>query len=82
MMGIGKTVIFNAGDETSRFPDNACLRVDHGPAEEAMLADYLRWLASEPEAAREIGRRAASHIAREHSIERVASLYWDALAHY
>jgi glycosyltransferase involved in cell wall biosynthesis len=80
MIGIGKTVIFSGGDETTRFPNNACLRVDHGPAEEAMLADYLRWLASSPEVAREIGRQGAAHIAREHSIERVASLYWDALA--
>ena len=80
MMGIGKTVVFNTGDETSRFPDGSCLRVDHGPAEEAMLADYLRWLASSPEAAREIGRRAAAHISRDHALDRVASQYWEVLS--
>jgi glycosyltransferase involved in cell wall biosynthesis len=76
MMGIGKTVIFSAGEEVSRFPENACLRVDPGPGEEAMLADYLRWLAADREAGAEIGRHAAAHIAREHAIEKVAGQYW------
>jgi glycosyltransferase involved in cell wall biosynthesis len=78
MMGIGKTVIFSAGEETSRYPENACLRVDPGPGEESMLADYLGWLAADRRAAEEIGRRAAAHIAREHAIEHVALKYWDA----
>jgi hypothetical protein len=79
MMGIGKTVIFSAGEETLRYPQNACLRVDSGPGEETMLADYLRWLAGDREAGAEIGRRAATHIAQEHAIERVGLKYWDAL---
>ena len=32
-MGLGKPVIVSSGEETSRFPDAACLRVDAGPAE-------------------------------------------------
>ena len=79
MMGVGKTVIFSAGEEVSRIPENACLRVDRGPGEEAMLADYLRWLAADRKAADEIGRRAAAHIAREHAIEKVAAQYWSAI---
>ena len=79
MMGIGKTVAFSAGEELSRYPENACLRVDPGPGEESMLADYLLWLASDREAGEEIGRRAAAHIGREHALERVAALYWDAV---
>jgi len=79
MMGIGKTVIFSAGEETSRFPENSCLRVDPGPAEETMLADYLLWLAADREARQEIGRRAAAHITREHAIEKVAGEYWKAI---
>ena len=82
MMGIGKTVVFTAGEEIARIPENACLRVDRGPAEEEMLADYLRWLACEREAAAEIGRRAAAHIAREHSLEKVAAQYWELLVSY
>ncbi len=79
MMGIGKTAAFSAGEEVSRYPENACLRVDPGPGEELMLADYLLWLASDREAGEEIGRRAAAHIGREHALERVAVQYWDAV---
>jgi glycosyltransferase involved in cell wall biosynthesis len=79
MMGIGKTVVFSSGEEIARFPDNACLRVETGPAEEELLASYITWLASEREAAEQIGRRAAGHISAHHSIDSVASQYWDVL---
>jgi glycosyltransferase involved in cell wall biosynthesis len=38
LMGIGKPVIVSSGEETSRYPEAACLRVDAGPAEEEMLS--------------------------------------------
>jgi glycosyltransferase involved in cell wall biosynthesis len=79
LMGIGKPVVFTAGDEIARIPDNACLRVDAGAAEEEMLARTIEWLARDREAAGEIGKRAAGHIAKEHGIEKVAAMYWDAL---
>jgi glycosyltransferase involved in cell wall biosynthesis len=79
LMGIGKPVIFTAGEEVSRFPEDACLRVDLGAQEEEMLAGYLVWLASERGAAIEIGRRAARHVAKHHAIEKVAEQYWEAL---
>jgi glycosyltransferase involved in cell wall biosynthesis len=79
MMGLGKAVVFSTGEETARVPEDACLRVDHGPAEEEMLAGYLRWLADDREAAIEIGRRAAAHIDREHRLERIAEEYWRVL---
>jgi len=50
-----------------------------GAAEEETLAGYVEWLAGDREAAAEIGRRAARHIAAEHNAERVAQLYWKAL---
>jgi glycosyltransferase involved in cell wall biosynthesis len=79
MMGIGKPVVFTAGEELARIPEHACLRVEHGPAEEDALAECIRWLAGNRVIAAEIGRRAAAHIAREHAPEKVASQYWDAL---
>jgi glycosyltransferase involved in cell wall biosynthesis len=79
MMGIGKPVIFTAGEELARIPENAALRVDMGALEEEMLAGYLVWLAQDREAAREIGCRAAAHIAREHSLDQVAERYWSVL---
>ncbi len=77
MMGIGKPVVFTQGDEIARIPENACLRVDLGAAEEEMLADIILWLARDREAGVEIGRRAAEHIAREHAVEKVAERYWN-----
>jgi len=79
MMGIGKPVIFSSGEEISRFPPNSCLSVDTGVDEEAMLADYLIWLAADRHAVQEIGRRAAAHIKKEHGIEKVAAQYWGTL---
>lgn len=73
-MGLGKTVILSNGPENSRYPDDACIRVDTGPAEEEMLTAYLIWLAGNPSHL-EIGRRAAAHVRAEHALERVASLY-------
>jgi glycosyltransferase involved in cell wall biosynthesis len=81
MMGIGKPVVFTAGQELARFPENSCLRVEAGPGEESTLAEYIVWLAANPEAAREIGLRAARHIASEHAPELAARRYWAALEH-
>lgn len=79
LMGIGKPVVFTNDASTSRIPDTACLRVDAGAAEIEMLAGYISWLARQPEAAREIGRRAAAHIASAHTPERAAAAYWEAI---
>ncbi len=79
MMGIGKAVVVTAGEETSRFPEDIVLRVDAGPPERAMLAEYMMWLTQFPEAAREIGRRAAEYIRQHHRIEQVAARYWEVL---
>jgi glycosyltransferase involved in cell wall biosynthesis len=79
LMGIGKPVVFTAADEIARIPENACLRVDPGAAEEEMLADTIVWLAGDAEAAAEIGKRAAGYIAEVHSIETVAERYWEIL---
>jgi len=75
MMGIGKPVIFTAGEE----PANACVRADAAATEEEQLVAALMLVSCEREAAAEIGRKAALHIAREHAIARVAELYWDVL---
>lgn len=80
MMGIGKPVVFTNGEETVRFPENACLRVDLGASEEEMLAATIVWLAGDRAAAAEIGRNAAAHITTEHAIEKVAETYWKVLA--
>ncbi len=82
LMGIGKPVLMSAGEETARFPETACLRVDHGLAEADMLTEYMTWLAGDREAAAEIGRRGAAHIREHHSLESVARRYWEVLCAY
>jgi hypothetical protein len=79
LMGLGKTVLLSAGEETSRFPEAACVRIDPGQAEEDMLAEYLVWLARFPDDARAIGQRAAEYIREHHAPARVAALYWRAI---
>jgi glycosyltransferase involved in cell wall biosynthesis len=80
LMGIGKPVVFTGGEEIARIPENACLRVDAGAAEEEMLEGIIVWLARDREAAAEIGKRAARHIAAEHDLEKVAAKYWEVLS--
>ena len=79
LMGIGKPVVFSDGLEISRIPENACLRVETGLAEEEMLGDYITWLSRDREAGVAIGRRAAAHIAGHHALEVVAERYWEVL---
>jgi len=79
LMGIGKPVVFNAGPETARFPEAACLRADPGEPEESMLAEYLIWLAHNQADAGAIGNRAQAYIREEHAADKVAAMYWDVL---
>src|SRR5262249_14488017 len=81
-MGMGKPVIVSSGEEMTRYPESACLRVDYGPEEEEMLAQYMLSLRHLSGMGTGIGRRAAEHILRWHSIERVAKLYWETLCAY
>jgi len=78
-MGLGKATVVTEAAETSRFPESICVRVDPGPGEERMLADAMHWLAGDRAARREIGRRAASWIARRHSVAECAGQYAVAL---
>ncbi len=79
LMGIGKPVIVTAGEEVSRFPETACLKVDAGVTEEKLLAGYMSLLAASPSTRAEIGRRAAEHIAERHALDNVAGRYWEVL---
>ncbi|HVX65659.1 MAG TPA: hypothetical protein VHA11_03605 [Bryobacteraceae bacterium] len=80
LMGIGKPVLVSAGEENSRFPGDACIRVDTGVAELPMLVEYMVWLAACPDQAREIGLRAAAYIAEHHSPARAARGYFEVLS--
>jgi glycosyltransferase involved in cell wall biosynthesis len=75
LMGIGRSVILSDIAANARYPEAACVRVDTGVAEQDMLEHALMWLCAMPDAAREMGARAAEHIRERHSLERVADEY-------
>jgi len=79
MMGLGKAVMLTASEETSRFPDTACFRIEAGVAEKASLTEHSMLLLSSPQTSREIGQRGAEHIRLYHSLDRVADEYWQTL---
>ena len=78
-MGIGKAVIVTRNEENSAYPEDACLRVDAGQAEQEMLEAYLSWLAGAPSAAAAIGDRARRHILAHHRPGQVAKEYLQVL---
>jgi glycosyltransferase involved in cell wall biosynthesis len=82
MMGIGKPVLVTDAEENAAYPETACLRVEPGPAERDALWHYMVLAARFPGAAREIGARAAGHIAAHHAPARVAGEYWKVLCEY
>ena len=55
LMGLGKAVLLSAGEESVRYPQAACLRVDTGVAEQEMLEAYMAWLCQTHGAAAAIG---------------------------
>jgi glycosyltransferase involved in cell wall biosynthesis len=80
MMGIAKPVLLSEGEENARFPLDTCVRIDPGVAELPMLVEYMVWLTEHRRQAREIGRRAAAHIAEHHAPARAASSYFELLS--
>lgn len=79
MMGIAKPVLLTAGEESEAFPADGVLRIDTGPAERDMLAEYMLWLARFPRDAQAIGAAARRHIAEHHAPAQVAARYWRVL---
>jgi glycosyltransferase involved in cell wall biosynthesis len=80
LMGAGKPVLVNTGEENASFPEGAVIRIDPGVAEQSMLVEYMMWLVANPPAARQIGVRAAEHISAHHSLEDAARRYGELLA--
>ncbi|HUA57728.1 MAG TPA: glycosyltransferase [Verrucomicrobiae bacterium] len=79
MMGLGKPVLVTDGEECSRFPEDACVRIPPGPAERESLLAHMILLPSMKEVARSIGSRGAAYIAEHHRVDRIGQQYWDLL---
>ena len=79
LMGVAKPVLLTDGEENSRYPQTACLRIEPGVAEEDSLWHHMFLLTSMKECAGEIGLRASGHIVERHQAVRIAEQYWDTL---
>ncbi len=79
LMALGKPVVVTSGEEVSRFPALAVVRVDAGSAEVEMLAHYLYALASDPAMRRTIGQHAAAHIQKHHALDSAAAKYLEVI---
>jgi glycosyltransferase involved in cell wall biosynthesis len=79
LMGVAKPVLLSNGEENSRYPPTACLRIEPGVAEEDSLWHHMFLLTSMKECAGEIGLRASAHIVERHQAVRIAEQYWDTL---
>ena len=79
MMGLGKPVMVTESMETARFPEDACIRICSGIAEQDSLRQHMLLLLSISGVARTIGQLAAGHIASHHAVQHVATLYWKLL---
>jgi glycosyltransferase involved in cell wall biosynthesis len=82
LMGVGKPVLLSDGEENSRYPEAACLRIPTGPAEEDSLLAHMFLLTSVKECAGEIGLRGSGHIVERHQAVRIAEQYWETLCAY
>jgi glycosyltransferase involved in cell wall biosynthesis len=79
MMGLGKPVISSQGGEIASLPQHTYLAVEPGLREESHLFELMCVLLHNPELGREIGRWAAAHVLRYHSIKAVSEQYWKTL---
>jgi glycosyltransferase involved in cell wall biosynthesis len=75
MMGAGKPVILSDVPDNARFPEPACVRIDAGASERAMLREVMRWFALYPRDALAIGARGAQHISANHNVELAVTGY-------
>lgn len=82
LMGVGKPVFVTESEESSRFPEEACLKVAPGIEETDSLWTHMVLLTSFSGVGRAIGQRAAGHVETRHNLERVAQQYWNTLCEY
>lgn len=80
IMAAGLPVIVSDAASFRELPDGSCVKIPVGPLEEALLAEYLIELARDEPLREALGARAREFVANEHSLERSAAAYLDALA--
>ncbi|MBZ5723372.1 MAG: glycosyltransferase [Acidobacteriia bacterium] len=81
-MGIGKPVLLTEAAECSRFPQDACVRIEPGLAERESLRQHMVLLTLMTEVARAIGQRGAGHVRAHHRVELAGNQYWQLLSEF
>jgi glycosyltransferase involved in cell wall biosynthesis len=76
-MAAGRPVIVTDVGWYAELPDDACLKIDHSPGEEAILAQHLIDLAADHTRRELVGRRARAYIEAKCGPEQVARAYID-----
>ncbi len=79
LMGAGLPVLVSRTATFEELPDGACIKVDADENEKELLVGYLRLLAARPDLRRRIGASARRYVATEHTLERAANAYLQAL---
>lgn len=80
VMSKGKPVLVSNYRQFVEFPDDACLKVDLGSVEGAMVGAYLALLAHDKDLRRRIGEKAQQYVATHHSVERTVQGYLEVLS--
>ena len=81
-LGVGRPVIVSDAGAFSELPDDICLKVPVGSAEEELIFEYLNLLASRSDLARAMGERARQWVARECNWSTVARQYVQFVARF
>jgi glycosyltransferase involved in cell wall biosynthesis len=79
MMGIGKPVLLTGGEECSRIPEEACVRIATGAGERESLRQHMLLITSISGVAAAIGLRGAGYVAAHHRVTQVGKRFWDLL---
>jgi glycosyltransferase involved in cell wall biosynthesis len=79
LMGMGKPVLMTGSEECSRFPEDACIRIEPGVAERDSLLRHMILVTSMTRVASAIGQRGAAHVQAHHRVKEVSKRYWDLL---
>jgi glycosyltransferase involved in cell wall biosynthesis len=82
LMGLGKPALLSDSLAVSRFPEDACIRIERGPAERESLRQSIRLLTLTNGAGVAIGERAARHIHDRHGVESAGIRYWELLCEF
>jgi hypothetical protein len=75
LLGDGKAVIISNLHQFAEWPDDVCLKVDPGPAEEPMLLFYLRRLVEDTSLRTQLGANARRYIEEHHALDKSAEAY-------